>query len=87
MAFSNSLIASSRRFEFIAGNLVQIRIGKLQDTVQHDLGVFLEDLEPPGRLAEAGDVMRHAWVLGAPAATLKVVAPDEVGVLVGDDFQ
>ncbi len=29
----------------MAGNLVQIRIGKLQDAVQHDLGVFLEDVE------------------------------------------
>jgi biopolymer transport protein ExbB/TolQ len=29
----------------MAGNWVQVRIGKLQDTVQHDLGIFLEDLE------------------------------------------
>ncbi len=29
----------------MAGNWVQVRIGKLQDAVQHDLGVFLEDLE------------------------------------------
>jgi biopolymer transport protein ExbB len=29
----------------LAGNLIHIRIGKLQDSVQHDLGVFLEDLE------------------------------------------
>ncbi len=29
----------------VAGNLVHIRIGKLQDAVQHDLGQFLEDLE------------------------------------------
>ena len=29
----------------MAGNLIHIRIGKLQDSVQHDLGVFLEDVE------------------------------------------
>lgn len=29
----------------VAGNLIHIRIGKLQDSVQHDLGVFLEDVE------------------------------------------
>ncbi|MCA9070992.1 MAG: MotA/TolQ/ExbB proton channel family protein [Planctomycetaceae bacterium] len=29
----------------LAGNLIHIRIGKLQDSVQHDLGVFLEDVE------------------------------------------
>ena len=29
----------------LAGNLIHVRIGKLQDAVQHDLGVFLEDLE------------------------------------------
>ena len=29
----------------MAGNLIHIRIGKLQDSVQHDLGQFLEDVE------------------------------------------
>jgi len=29
----------------LAGNLIHIRIGKLQDSVQHELGVFLEDVE------------------------------------------
>ncbi len=29
----------------LAGNLIHIRIGKLQDSVQHDLGQFLEDVE------------------------------------------
>ena len=29
----------------LAGNLIHIRIGKLQDSVQHDLVVFLEDVE------------------------------------------
>lgn len=28
----------------LAGNLIQVRIGKLQDAVQEDLGVFLDDL-------------------------------------------
>ena len=29
----------------MSGNWIQIRIGKLQDSVQQDLNVFLEDLE------------------------------------------
>lgn len=33
----------------MAGNLIHIRIGKLQDSVQEDLGTFLEDLEQTGK--------------------------------------
>ena len=29
----------------LAGNMLHVRIGKLQDSVQHDLGVFLDDLD------------------------------------------
>lgn len=37
----------------LAGNLIHIRIGKLQDSVQHDLGVFLEDVEDTAKGATA----------------------------------
>ena len=33
----------------MAGNMVQVRIGKLQDAVQQQMGLFLEDLETAGR--------------------------------------
>ena len=35
----------------LAGNMLHVRIGKLQDSVQHDLGVFLDDLD----VATAGE--------------------------------
>ena len=35
-------------------------------------------------LAVAGEVVRHARILGAAAAALEVVAADEIGMLVGD---
>lgn len=37
----------------LGGNLIHIRIGKLQDSVQHDLGVFLEDVEETQRAGGA----------------------------------
>ena len=35
----------------LAGNMIHVRIGKLQDSVQDDLGTFLDDLS---EAAEAG---------------------------------
>jgi biopolymer transport protein ExbB/TolQ len=29
----------------VAGNMIQVRIGKMQDSVQHHLGIFVADLE------------------------------------------
>ena len=40
----------------LAGNMLHVRIGKLQDSVQHDLGVFLDDLET----VTAGETGRSA---------------------------
>ncbi len=44
----------------LAGNLIHIRIGKLQDSVQHDLGVFLEDVEETQRTEGAAPYAQPA---------------------------